>query len=45
MAVLSKAGIVFGIKNAATCEVLTKVLLITEVFYGTSLMVLNPTCE
>jgi hypothetical protein len=43
MAVLSKAGIVFGIKNTGSCEVLTTVLLITEVFYGTSLMVLNPT--
>jgi len=45
MAVLSKAGIVFGIKNTASCEVLAKVFLKTEVFYGTSLMVLNPTCE
>jgi hypothetical protein len=45
MAVLSKAGIVFGVKNTASCDVLTVVLLITEVFYGTSLMVLNPKWE
>ena len=45
MAVLSKAGIVFGTKNTASCEVLTIVLLITEVFYRTFLMVLNPTWE
>jgi hypothetical protein len=43
MTVLSKAGIVFGSKNIASCEVFTAVLLVTGVFYGTSLMVLNPT--